>query len=298
MMDEVDRIPLPDARLTRGQLYGIVGAIRPREHLQVIRLGPRLRVVPKEELLTFCGDVGRHNRHRHHRRLDGMNPNACVRQPRRRLCAPFPMSGRTRCSTHRRRLTSEMVIKSAQMGVPIVVSRSSMTQIRPPPDMPAVGPVRHRARPIAALSATAVRTARFCNQGWRRHPLCHPQSAGPRLGPEALGVIAPPDGGRKKRRLSRGFSLWYGGHRQVYLAGSDRRQSRSLPAVQPTSELAGVVTRGAVIPAPPGGFTGGRHEVHDHRSSVRPFRQSLERRFRSVRPRVAELHRFAVWHFC
>ncbi|MFN7196370.1 MAG: formate dehydrogenase accessory sulfurtransferase FdhD, partial [Hylemonella sp.] len=42
---------------------------------------------------------------------------------------PGPMSGADKVFYTTGRLTSEMVIKSAQMGVPIVVSRSGITQM-------------------------------------------------------------------------------------------------------------------------------------------------------------------------
>ena len=114
LMAEVDKLVLPAAGLTQSQLYGIVNAIRLQESTyksagSVHGCG----LFRGEELLLFVEDVGRHNA------IDtiagwmwmnGINGTDKV----------FYTTGR---------LTSEMVIKSAQMGIPIVVSRSGITQM-------------------------------------------------------------------------------------------------------------------------------------------------------------------------
>jgi len=117
LMDEVDNIVLPPATLTQAQLYSIVNTIRLRDttykqsgsvHGCGLFCGDKLQL--------FVEDVGRHNA------LDTIAGWMWM-QDQRGACGSdkvFYTTGR---------LTSEMVIKSAQMGVPIVVSRSGITQM-------------------------------------------------------------------------------------------------------------------------------------------------------------------------
>lgn len=131
LMDEVDRIALPEARLTQAQLYGIVNAIRIKETTYKSAGSVHgCALFQGEELLTFVEDVGRHNAIDTIAGWMWMNPEA----PARTGGGPsagghVPMSGSDKVFYTTGRLTSEMVIKSAQMGVPIVVSRSGMTQM-------------------------------------------------------------------------------------------------------------------------------------------------------------------------
>ncbi len=121
LMDEIDQIKLPAAQLTQTQLYGITEAIRSQEttyksagsvHGCALFQGTQMRM--------FVEDVGRHNAidtlagwmaMRGIRSQDSLNPNEPY---------VFYTTGR---------LTSEMVIKSAQMGIAVVVSRSGITQM-------------------------------------------------------------------------------------------------------------------------------------------------------------------------
>ena len=114
MMSDLDNIVLPGAKVTQSQLYGIVNAIRLKEstyksagsvHACALFCG--------EELLLFVEDVGRHNA------IDTIAGWMAVQV--------MPASDKIFYTTGR--LTSEMVIKSAQMGVPIVISRSGITQM-------------------------------------------------------------------------------------------------------------------------------------------------------------------------
>lgn len=127
LMADVDTIALPPATLTQRALYGIVNAIR--LHDSVYKAAGSVHgcaLFQGDTLLMFVEDVGRHNAidaiagwmalqpsdnptHRGHQRT-GLRADDKV----------FYTTGR---------LTSEMVIKSAQMGVPIVVSRSGITQM-------------------------------------------------------------------------------------------------------------------------------------------------------------------------
>ena len=134
LMDEVDRIALPAAQLTQAQLYGIVNAIRLKESTYKSAGSVHgCALFRGEELLTFVEDVGRHNAidtiagwmwmQADAPAPDGAAPSAAEPSP------AGTMSGADKVFYTTGRLTSEMVIKSAQMGVPIVVSRSGMTQM-------------------------------------------------------------------------------------------------------------------------------------------------------------------------
>ncbi len=151
LMDEVDRIDLPEARLTQAQLYGIVNAIRIKETTYKSAGSVHgCALFRGEDLLTFVEDVGRHNAIDTIAGWMWMNPEsvqaestnpvvetavAAKNAPSGRDAAVssakphVPMSGTDKVFYTTGRLTSEMVIKSAQMGVPIVVSRSGMTQM-------------------------------------------------------------------------------------------------------------------------------------------------------------------------
>ena len=144
LMDEVDRIVLPAARLTQGELYGIVNAIRLQETTYKSAGSVHGCALFKgETLLTFVEDVGRHNAIDTiagwmWMNTDGTRAEAGATAAQGRaapddgavLPGPHaPVSGADKVFYTTGRLTSEMVIKSAQMGVPIVVSRSGMTQM-------------------------------------------------------------------------------------------------------------------------------------------------------------------------
>ena len=120
LMDEVDRIVLPEARLTQGELYGIVNAIRLKESTYKSAGSVHgCALFRGEELLIFVEDVGRHNA------IDTIAGWMWMQAD----AGGASMPGADKVFYTTGRLTSEMVIKSAQMGVPIVVSRSGMTQM-------------------------------------------------------------------------------------------------------------------------------------------------------------------------
>jgi len=122
LMDEVDEIRLPEATLTQAQLYGIVNAIRLQESTYKSAGSVHgCALFRGEEMLFFVEDVGRHNA------VDTIAGWMWLQQDG--ADASGPMSGADKVFYTTGRLTSEMVIKSAQMGVPIVVSRSGITQM-------------------------------------------------------------------------------------------------------------------------------------------------------------------------
>ncbi|MEO6973743.1 MAG: formate dehydrogenase accessory sulfurtransferase FdhD [Rhodoferax sp.] len=121
LMDEIDTIRLPASLLTQAQLYGITNAIRLQESTYKSAgsvHGCALFAVKDSgpEMLIFVEDVGRHNA------IDTIAGWMWLQEPAAMASADkvFYTTGR---------LTSEMVIKAAQMGVPIVVSRSGITQM-------------------------------------------------------------------------------------------------------------------------------------------------------------------------
>jgi FdhD protein len=164
LMDEVDKIALPPgAGITQSQLYSLVNTIRLKETTyksagSVHACALFDTSLPEPEMLLFVEDVGRHNA------MDTIAgwiwmqhvaptlPTSCgslppegalrLRPGEAGSAAPasedgtsslvasptdLGMEGLVFYTTGR--MTSEMVIKSAQMGVPVVVSRSGITQM-------------------------------------------------------------------------------------------------------------------------------------------------------------------------
>jgi FdhD protein len=121
LMEEIDSVPLPQARITQAQLYGIVNAIRLQESTYKSAGSVHgCALFRGEEMLLFVEDVGRHNA------IDTIAGWMWLREQDSPI-APTLEEPLVFYTTGR--LTSEMVIKSAQMGVAIVVSRSGMTQM-------------------------------------------------------------------------------------------------------------------------------------------------------------------------
>ncbi|MBG9388089.1 formate dehydrogenase accessory sulfurtransferase FdhD [Caenimonas aquaedulcis] len=116
LMDEVDAISLPAARITQAQLYGLLGAIRAQESTYKSAGSVHgCALFRGAQMLLFVEDVGRHNA------IDTIAGWMWLQEPQE------PAGDKVFYTTGR--LTSEMIIKSAQMGVPIVVSRSGITQM-------------------------------------------------------------------------------------------------------------------------------------------------------------------------
>lgn len=118
LMDDVASIRLPDATLDQATLYGILEAIRRQESTYKSAGSVHgCALFRGSELLLFVEDVGRHNA------IDTIAGWMWM-QPQ-----PVDGGGQPLVFYTTGRLTSEMVIKSAQMGVAIVVSRSGMTEM-------------------------------------------------------------------------------------------------------------------------------------------------------------------------
>ncbi|MCB1979199.1 MAG: formate dehydrogenase accessory sulfurtransferase FdhD [Burkholderiaceae bacterium] len=116
LMDDIASIALPPARISQSELYGLVNAIRLKESTYKSAGSVHgCALFRGSELLVFVEDVGRHNA------IDTIAGWMWMQ--------PETVQGGDKVFYTTGRLTSEMVIKSAQMGVPIVVSRSGMTQM-------------------------------------------------------------------------------------------------------------------------------------------------------------------------
>ena len=119
LMAEVDGLNLPSAtepsaRLSQRALYGLLGAVRVQESTYKSAGSVHgCALFRQDELLTFVEDVGRHNA------IDTIAGWMWL----------HGVTGGDKVFYTTGRLTSEMVLKSAQMGVPIIVSRSGITQM-------------------------------------------------------------------------------------------------------------------------------------------------------------------------
>jgi FdhD protein len=119
MMKELDTLRLPDAReptarLSQSALYRLLNAMRLQETTYKSSGSVHgCALFQHDELLMFVEDVGRHNA------IDTIAGWMWLHD----------MAGADKIFYTTGRLTSEMVIKSAQMGVPIIVSRSGITQM-------------------------------------------------------------------------------------------------------------------------------------------------------------------------
>ena len=114
LMAHIDEIELAEAQITQAQLYGIVNTIRLQETTYKSSGSVHgCALFQGEEMLLFVEDVGRHNA------VDTIAGWMWMND----------VVGKDKVFYTTGRLTSEMVIKSAQMGIPVVVSRSGITQM-------------------------------------------------------------------------------------------------------------------------------------------------------------------------
>ena len=115
LMSEIDGLALPDARLSQARLYGVLNAIRLQETTYKSAGSVHgCALFSGEHMQVFVEDVGRHNA------IDTIAGWMWMNGVTANADSIFYTTGR---------LTSEMVMKSAQMGVAVVVSRSGITQM-------------------------------------------------------------------------------------------------------------------------------------------------------------------------
>ncbi len=115
LMAEIDTLALPDARISQARLYAVLNAIRLQETTYKSAGSVHgCALFNGEHMQIFVEDVGRHNA------IDTIAGWMWMNGVKANADAIFYTTGR---------LTSEMVMKSAQMGVAVVVSRSGITQM-------------------------------------------------------------------------------------------------------------------------------------------------------------------------
>lgn len=114
MLERLERVRLPSVRLRQSAVYGLLHTLN--DYNEIYRSAGAVHgcaLCRGTDVLMFIEDVGRHNAadaiagHMWLERLDGGDKI-------------FYTTGR---------LTSEMVIKVAQMGIPVLLSRSGVTQM-------------------------------------------------------------------------------------------------------------------------------------------------------------------------
>jgi FdhD protein len=116
LMEEVDRIKLrEDVRLTDGHLFDLVDNVRKHETIykQAGAVHGCALATPEGDILMFIEDVGRHNA------VDAIAGRMWLDD----------IDGSDKVFYTTGRLTSEMVIKCAQMRIPFLVSRSGLTHM-------------------------------------------------------------------------------------------------------------------------------------------------------------------------
>jgi FdhD protein len=114
MMGELDRIRMPQVTVAQSTLYGLLAQLK--DHNQVYRQAGAVHgcaLCDPEGVGLFVEDVGRHNA------VDAIAGHMWLNGT----------AGGDKLFYTTGRLTSEMVIKVAQMGIPVLISRSGITQM-------------------------------------------------------------------------------------------------------------------------------------------------------------------------
>jgi FdhD protein len=115
LMGDVGSVALPEAQISQARLYALLNAIRLQESTYKSAGSVHACALFKgEQMQIFVEDVGRHNA------IDTIAGWMWMNGVQADADSIFYTTGR---------LTSEMVIKSAQMGVAVAVSRSGITQM-------------------------------------------------------------------------------------------------------------------------------------------------------------------------
>ena len=112
LMEDIAQIRLPQVRISQAAIYGLLKALN--AHNEIYRQAGAVHgcaVCRGTEILHFVEDVGRHNA------VDTLGG----------LMWLEGLTGEDKLFYTTGRLTSEMVIKVAQMGIPVLLSRSGLT---------------------------------------------------------------------------------------------------------------------------------------------------------------------------
>ncbi len=114
LMDKIDTIELPEVDLPQSQIYGLLENLRQQNEIYK-KAGAvhGCALCQGTEVVSFVEDVGRHNA------VDTLAGEMLLNR----------IDGHDKIFYTTGRLTSEMVIKVAQMGIPILLSRSGVTQM-------------------------------------------------------------------------------------------------------------------------------------------------------------------------
>jgi len=114
LMDDIDKIKLPQRRITQSQIYGLLDTLN--QHNEIYRRAGAVHgcaLCQDTRMQLFVEDVGRHNA------VDAIAGHMWLED----------IKGDDKIFYTTGRLTSEMVIKVAQMGIAVLLSRSGATQM-------------------------------------------------------------------------------------------------------------------------------------------------------------------------
>ena len=114
LMDEIEQIRMPEVQLRQSMIYDLL--LNLNNYNEIYKRAGAVHgcaLCQQSEIVMFVEDVGRHNA------VDAIAGSMWLNQ----------MNGIDKIFYTTGRLTSEMVIKVAQMGIPILLSRSGVTQM-------------------------------------------------------------------------------------------------------------------------------------------------------------------------
>lgn len=114
LMDNIEKISLPETHIKQSTIYSLLNSLN--DYNEVYKRAGAVHgcaLCQQSDILRFVEDVGRHNA------VDAIAGHMWLNQT----------EGNDKIFYTTGRLTSEMVIKVAQMGIPILLSRSGVTQM-------------------------------------------------------------------------------------------------------------------------------------------------------------------------
>lgn len=114
LMDDLDRVKLPRVEIRQSTIYGLLDSVN--KHNEIYKQAGAVHgcaICSGTEIVKFIEDVGRHNA------VDALAGYMWING----------IKGADKVFYTTGRLTSEMVIKVAQMGIPVLLSRSGATQM-------------------------------------------------------------------------------------------------------------------------------------------------------------------------